>query len=321
MKKFIKAVWLPTFLLALFGPFLIPVTSSGTQTKEQAAESLWDGQSQWIELAGHEVHYIATGNPTSDRLIILMHGFGASAFSYKEVMKPLSEHGYVIAYDRAAFGFTERPTEWATNPYGSAGQLQVLDELIDTFGRDKDVYLVGHSAGGSLAAGYAVENQNKLTGLVLFAPAVLTSGGAPAWLNWILALPQINHVGPLLVSTIATSGLDILYTSYYDRNDVIQATLDGYTAPLKIEGWEQAFWEFNLAPRDTSVSSKLGLITIPTLVITGDTDRIVATADSIKVSKLIPSAQLTVIPQAGHLPNEEKPGEFAQSVIEFITQS
>lgn len=321
MKKLLKRLGLVLLAVLLIGPFLIPVNTSGTLTKEEAAKTVWGEKSNWVELAGHEVHYVTAGDPNSNRLIVLLHGFGASAFSYKQVLETLSELGYVIAYDRAAFGFTERPTKWELNPYGTPGQLQVLDELVEKFRKNKKVYLVGHSAGGSIAASYTIDNQDKLSGVVLFAPAVLTSGGAPSWLNWIFSIPQINHVGPKLVTTIATSGLNILYSSYYDESKVTQDTLAGYTAPLKIVGWEKAFWEFNKASRDTSVSDRLAEISIPTLVITGDTDRIVSPQDSEKVSRLISGSQLVVIPQTGHLPNEEKPTEFAKAITEFILKN
>ena len=321
MRKTLKRVSIALAAVLLIGPFFIPVNTSGTLTKEEAAKALWGAKSNWIELAGHEVHYVTAGDPNSDRLIVLLHGFGASAFSYKEVLEPLSELGYVIAYDRAAFGFTERPTKWELNPYGTAGQLQVLDGVIEEFGQNKNVYLVGHSAGGSIAASYAIENQQKLAGVVLFAPAVLTSGGAPSWLNWIFSIPQINHIGPKLVSTIATSGLDILYSSYFDQTKVTQETLNGYTAPLKIAGWEKAFWEFNKAPRDNSVGDRLAEIAIPTLVITGDSDKIVKTENSIKVRQFISGSELVVIPQTGHLPNEEKPAEFAAAIMKFVLEN
>ena len=306
--------------MLLVGPFLIPVSTTGIYTKEQAAENLWGGKSNFVELAGHEVHYVTSGDPESERLIVLLHGFGASAFSYKDVIGPLGELGYVIAYDRAAFGFTERPTSWETNPYGIDGQLQVLDELIATFGTNKEVFVLGHSAGGNIAAAYAVDNQEKLAGVILFAPAVLTTGGAPSFLNFIFEIPQFNHVGPLLVSTIATSGLDILYESYYDQDLITDEVLAGYTAPLKVAGWEKAFWEFNKAPRNSGVGARLEELKIPTLVITGDSDTIVPTYDSVMVSERIENSKLVKISQTGHLPNEEKPEEFASAVIQFIAE-
>ena len=321
MKKFLKRAGLGLLALLLIGPFLVPVNTSGTLTKEQAAEELWGGSSQWVELAGHEVHYVEAGDPDSERLVVLLHGFGASAYSYKDVLEPLAELGHVIAYDRAAFGFTERPTTWDLNPYGAQAQLQVLDELIAMFGANKEVYVVGHSAGGNLAAAYTIDNQDKLAASVLFAPAVLTSGGGPSWLNWIFDIPQINHIGPLLVSSIATSGLDLLYRSYDDPDSVTEQTLAGYTQPLKVIGWEKAFWEFNKAPRNTGAGERLAEIRIPTLVITGDNDLVVATADSVTVAGIIPGAELVVIPQTGHLPNEESPAEFAKAVVDFTKRN
>jgi pimeloyl-ACP methyl ester carboxylesterase len=314
----LKKAALGIVAILLVGPFLVPVSSSGTLTKEAAAATVWGNESEWVELAGHEVHYVTAGDKASDRLIILMHGFGASALSYRDVMEPLSKLGYVIAYDRAAFGFTERPTEWQVNPYGIEGQLQVIDDLISKFGQNKEVFLLGHSAGGSIAASYAVDNQDRLDGLILFAPAVLTSGGSPSWLNWVYSVPQLDHLGPLLVSTIATNGLDLLYTSYFDESKVTDEILAGYTSPLKIEGWEQAFWEFNRAPRDSDISKRLSEITSPTLVITGDTDKVVTAADSINVSQIIKNSELVIIKNAGHLPNEESPVEFAEAVSSFI---
>jgi pimeloyl-ACP methyl ester carboxylesterase len=109
-----------------------------------------------------------------------------------------------------------------------------------------------------------------------------------------------------------------LYQSYYNQDLITDETLAGYTAPLKIIGWERAFWEFNKSPRNTGVGERLSQINLPTLVITGDTDTIVDTADSVLVSETIPNAELVIIPKTGHLPNEESPDAFAEAAIEFI---
>ena len=308
-------------VVLLVGPFLIPVNSSGTLTKEEAAAEIWGSESKFVELAGQEVHYVTAGDPSSSRLIVLLHGFGASAFSYKEVLQPLGEIGYVIAYDRTGFGFTDRPTSWSgENPYGIQGQIALLDELVTEFGANKEVVILGHSAGGNVAATYAEAYPDKVQKLILFAPAVGFAGAPGAGFNWIFNIPQIDHLGPLLVSTIATSGLDLLYESYVDDSKITDAVLAGYTAPLKVKGWEKAFWLFNKAPRTANVGERIEDLTMPTLVITGDADTVVPTADSVVLADRIPNAKLVKIAQTGHLPNEEKPAEFASEVIRFIEE-
>lgn len=321
MKRRTKVILISILGLLVVGPFLIPVNTSGTLSYKEAAEKSWDGKSEYVELLDHEVHFVRNGDPNADRLIILLHGFGASALSYQPVLAELGKLGEVIAYDRAAFGFTERPTNWSINPYGTSGQIQVLDQLIQRFGEGKEVYVLGHSAGGAIAAAYAIEHPDSLAGLILFAPAVYAAGGIPAGLGWLLDVPQIDHLGPLLVSTIASSGQQLIYASYVDQTKVTDQVLAGYTAPLEITGWEQGFWQFTKADRDTTIGDRLSQITTPTLVVTGDSDQVVSTEDSKRAASAIPGAQLEIIKNSGHLANEEKPGDFAQVVSSFITNN
>jgi pimeloyl-ACP methyl ester carboxylesterase len=319
MKRRTKIVLGSILGLLLIGPFLIPVNSSGTLSNTEAAAQVFGDRSKFVEVAGHDVHYLTAGDPSSDRLILLLHGFGANVSTWDLVLDELGAAGYVVAYDRAAFGFTERPTSWSgTNPYSAAGQLEVIQGMIDEFGQGKDIVILGHSAGGNLAAAFAAANPEIVDELVLLDPAIYTTGGGPQWLNWIYDIPQLDHVGPALVSTIATSGLDLLNESYYDKSLVTDELKAKYTAPLKIAGWEKAFWNFNKAPRNTQVDKNLSAITMPTLVITGDNDTVVATADSVRLASELPNAQLVVIKNCGHLPNEEKPQEFLTAVAAFL---
>ena len=319
MKRRTKIVLASILSLLLVGPFLIPVNSSGTLTNVEAATAQFGDKSKFIEVVGHDVHYLTAGDPSSDKLILLLHGFGANVSTWDLVLDELGAAGFVVAYDRAAFGFTERPETWSgTNPYSSAGQLEVIQALVDEFGAGKEVVILGHSAGGNLAAAFAAANPESVDELILLAPAVYSTGGGPSWLNWIYDIPQLNHVGPALVSSIATSGLDLLQESYYDKSLVTEELTAKYTAPLKIVGWEKAFWNYNKAPRTTGVDQKLALLTVPTLVITGDTDEVVATADSIRLAGELPNAQLVVIENCGHLPNEEKSQEVLTAVAGFL---
>jgi pimeloyl-ACP methyl ester carboxylesterase len=304
--------------LILVVPFLIPVQTTGTATyKEVAGEGATFASAQGIEIYYEKTDFVCQeGKDCSNPpVIFLLHGFGANTFSFREVTEPLSQLGDVIAYDRPGFGLSERPTSWeGENPYGSIGQDLILDELITEFASGRDVILVGHSAGGTLAAQYVVDNKDAVQGLILISPAILSTGGSPSWLNWVFSIPQLDHLGPLLVSSIASSGMDLLNESWYNKDLITEEVKAGYREPLSVIGWEEGFWEFNRAPRAFDVKDRLDEITVPTLLITGDTDTVVATADTVKLAEMIKDSVLFVIPKSGHLAQEETPEDTMKAI-------
>ena len=304
--------------LILVVPFLIPVQTSGTATyKEVAGEGATFASAQGIDIYYEKTDFVCQeGKDCSNPpVIFVMHGFGANTFSFREVTEPLSQLGDVIAYDRPGFGLSERPTSWeGENPYGSIGQDLILDQLITEFASGRDVILVGHSAGGTLAAQYVVDNKDAIQGLILISPAILSTGGSPSWLNWVFSIPQLDHLGPLLVSSIASSGMDLLNESWYNKDLITEEVKAGYREPLSVIGWEEGFWEFNRAPRAFDVKDRLDEITVPTLLITGDTDTVVATADTEALANMINDSVLFVIPQSGHLAQEETPADTMKAI-------
>jgi pimeloyl-ACP methyl ester carboxylesterase len=221
----------------------------------------------------------------------------------------------VIAYDRPGFGFTQRPTEWGqVNPYGFEGNFLLLDSIIEKYATSNQVILVGHSAGGQLAAEYARLNPNKVSGLVLVDPAILTTGQSPSWLNWILNIPQVDRIGPLLVKSISESGNDLLRQSFYDPESVTQEVFEGYNKVLQVKEWERAFWNFTKAPRDNDLVANLESVTQPILLITGERDTVVPTSDTVKLADIFPNSSLEIIKKSAHLPQEEQPQDFMTAI-------
>jgi len=319
--KILSRVLLGLLVAALIVPFLIPVETSGTKTYQEAAGSGANfAKALGIDVFTDVTEFDCQQDSDCDNppVFILLHGFGANTFSYRLVTEPLSAYGDVIAYDRPGFGFTQRPTSWeGENPYGSLGNDLILDELIAEYASDREVFLVGHSAGGTQAAQYVVDNPGVVSGLILISPAILTTGGSPSGFNWIFSIPQLDHLGPLLVSSIASSGMDLLDRSWFDKSKITDEIKTGYRAPLDIIGWEEGFWEFNRAPRTFNVKDRLSEIKIPTVLITGDTDVVVATADTEALATMIEGSSLVVIPKSGHLAQEETPVETMKAIDDY----
>ena len=273
-----------------------------------------------VLLRGYDVNYIER-NPRGSRLIVLLHGFGASTYSWLPVMDGLAEFGHVVAYDRPGFGQTERPMTWlGTNPYSIAGQVQLLDAIITHFGEEREVVLVGHSAGGQLAAHYLFNGAKKVSHLVLESPAILTAG-PPRLVSVFLRLPIFRKLGPRLVGGFAKVGQKILFDSFYDKSKLTESVINGYERPMDNTDWKEGFWEFLKADKHTDVAKRLGQIAVPTFVITGQFDTIVKVEDSMRVAERIPGHKIYLVPAAGHLSHEEQPQDFLRVVGNWLRKS
>ena len=302
----------------LIVPLLYPVAPlTGTVPERELA----DPDSHFADVNGLTVYYKEMGQ--GEPVIIFLHGFGASEYSWREVMEPLSRSGRVIAYDRPAFGLTNRPMDgnWTgTNPYSVQGNVELLDGLMDELGVEKAI-IVGNSAGGEVAVAYAIEHPERVQGLVLADPAV-GGGGHGGWLpQWalpVMALPQMRHIAPLLVRTIADEmGNDSIRMVWHDPSRITPEVYEGYRKPLRSDNWDKALYEFTIAGNPVSYSEQLADLKMPVLVVTGDDDRIVPTAESIQLSREIPGSELVVLKDCGHVPQEECPDQFTTSIQAF----
>jgi len=303
-------------VVVLVGPFLIPVPElEGLSTEQELA----DADSNFIDINNVTVHYKDTG--AGDLTFILLHGFGASAFSWHVVMQPFSAYGRVIAYDRPAFGLTERPMpgEWTgESPYSTVANVELLLGLMDALNVNQAI-LVGNSAGGSVSVAFALKYPERVRALILVDPALGEFGGRfPAWVLPLMAAPQMRHVGPLLVRSIAQTGNDTILQAWHDPNLVTTETIEGYRKPLKTYNWDRALYEFTIASRPLGLNARFTELKMPVIVIAGDDDRIIPTEYSVQASKDIPGSQLVILPACGHVPHEECPVAFMKAVTGFL---
>ncbi|MCX6026125.1 MAG: alpha/beta hydrolase [Chloroflexi bacterium] len=267
---------------------------------------------------GLQVHYKETGG--GPRALVLLHGFGASLFSWHAVMQPLAQYGRVVAYDRPAFGLTSRPMpgEWqGENPYPAQAQAKMLLAFMDALGIRQAV-LVGNSAGGAIALLAALDAPDRVSGLVLVDAAVYEAGGAPRALLPFLSMPQMRHLGTLVARTFIARGDGLIRLAWHNPTCVTAETLAGYRKPLQVENWDRALWELTASPRPLDLAKRLDEVHQPTLVITGDDDHIVAPENSLRLARELPAAQLVVLPYCGHVPHEECPAGFLEAVGRFV---
>jgi len=323
MKRWVPIVLIiiiVLLLILLVIPLLIPVPPlEGTVPPEQLA----DPDSRFVDVNGLRVHYKIAGQ--GEPALVLLHGFGASVFSWREVMEPLaeslaSEISTVIAFDRPAFGLTERPLpgQWeGESPYGAEAQVELTVGLLDALGVEQAI-LVGNSAGGTIAMLTALTYPQRVQALVLVDAAVYAHGGLPSLVRLLASTPQMQRIGPLVARRIRGWGIDFARSAWHDPSKMTAEVWEGYLKPLQAENWDRALWELTRSSDSHNLDERLAEIRMPCLVITGDDDRIVPMEQSIRLADELPDAELVVIPDCGHIPHEECPEPFLQAVTDFL---
>lgn len=304
-------------LLVIMALYLIPVPPVGVPVDELAYEN-----SRFVVVNGIRIHYVDKGN--GDHLIVLLHGFGASVFSWREVIDDLSMHGRVVAFDRPGFGLTERVEPWKTdvNPYHVDGAVEVTCEFIKTVqAGEQRVVLIGHSAGGGIALLVALRCDLPITGLVLVAPS-WKPYSKPLYERMLFELPFVDKYGPLIVRLMIGQLEQTLIRAWYNKTKLTQEVIEGYKYPLKARDWDKGLYWLIKYREFPYISSELEHIRVPVLIVHGKQDEIVPVDHSIELYSLLRASthvELEIIDECGHLPHEEQSEVFVQLVSTFLT--
>ncbi len=313
MLRVLGCIALGLVVLITAGPFLVPVPPL------EDAVPPWElavPQSRFSQVNDIVVHYISEGR--GEPTFMMLHGFGGSVFSWRELMQPLGQQGTAVAFDRPPFGLSERPLYWhGPNPYTTESQVRLTVELMDALGIDKAV-LLGHSAGGSVALRLAQEHPDLVHALVLVSPGVGPAASLPPLARHVLGTPQVRRLAPLFLRGVRDDFADMLRQAWHDPDRVTHEIITGYERPFAAENWDRALWELFLAAGPTGVEDRLHEVELPVLVITGEDDRIIAPALSAALAAELPQSELLVIPDCGHVAHEEHPYLVLAAVEEFL---
>ncbi len=284
-----------------------------------APQPLADADSRFIDVDGLRTHYKRAGQ--GEPVLVLVHGSFLSLFSWRKVWEPLTHLGTVIAFDRPAFGLTERPlvVDAAHSPYSPEGQADFIVALLDKLNVERAV-LVGSSAGGTTAMLAALRHPSRVQALVL-VDAMVYSGYAvsefPRWLRPVLRAlrPVLTAQVRLMISLLFPK---VVRSFWHDPARLSPEELARSRELLHVGPWARATWELIQASHALHLEQQLTQLTMPVLVITGEHDRTVPTEQSIRLAEALPAANLVVVPDSGHLPHEEAPEAFVQAVREFV---
>ena len=261
--------------------------------------------SRFVEAGGLSWHVQEMGQgPT----LLLLHGTGASAHSWRDLLPLLARDFHLVAPDLPGHGFTEAPER---DRLSLPAMARGLTALIGKLGVEPEG-IVGHSAGAAIAM------QMVLTGAV--APSCLIS------LNGAL-LPFKGVASQLFPSVARLLALNPLVPRLFawraGSTEAVTQLLEGMGSRLDARG--QALYQ-RLFSNRVHVASTLGMMAnwdlealgrsfgrldLPVLLVVGAGDRAVPPSDARAVAQRLPDARIETLPGAGHLIHEEKPGDIA----------
>lgn len=268
-----------------------------------------------VDLGAVSLQVAETGE--GGRPVLLVHGFTADNSEVAGVLDPLADRGWhAVAPDLRGHGRSDHPTD----PDNYSFELMASDvlALADDLGWDRFA-LVGHSMGGAVAQLVALDRPERLTALVLAS----TFHGPVAGITM-----ELVELGRWVVRESGMTGLaDALAARRAENPDSIaaferlQEVLPGYAeqSRARLEATSPDMW-MALAPRFVAQEDRLdrlAKVDVPTAVIVGELDSTMLD-DCRRLAATIPGAALTVIPDAGHVPQLEQPDAWWDTLSGFL---
>ena len=268
--------------------------------------------SRFTEVDGVRVHYQEAGQSDAPAMI-LIHGFAASNLVWSKVLLEIAENGFrVIAPDLLGYGYSDKPRQF---DYTILRQAEMVVSLMKQLGIERGV-VVGSSYGGAIAATIALDHPELVEKLILIG-AVTNNKPTRYLLMRLFGSPIIGDIlSPLVVGS--RSLLRLRMKRVYDRHswELDERRVDARHLPLRTRGAHRAVIRTVRRWDAERISREAHLITQPTLVLWGDTDREVPLGDGKRLHEEIPNSRLIVFQACGHLPHEEYP----QAVIKVISE-
>ena len=232
--------------------------------------------------------------------VLLLHGGGGpqSVASFAELLAQRAP-ARVITPVHPGFGGTERPDELKTIGQLAELYLSLLEEL-DL----REVIVIGNSLGGWIAAEMASLGSTDRLGRVVLVDAVgIEVPGHPVVDFFSLTMPEVFE------------------RSYYEpAKFAIDPTTLPPAAQQAMLGNRQALAVYagDTSMMDPGLTRRLGRVTVPSLVVWGESDRIADPAYGRAFADAIPDAEFELLSETGHMPQLETPEKLLAAITSFV---
>jgi len=252
-------------------------------------------------------------------VFVLLHGYAATSYSWRHWAPRLAERGRVFLVDLKGFGDAPKPDDGRYSPADQAGFVVAFmkEQALE------NVTLIGHSMGGGIALLTVLElldaGDPRIQRLILVAAAALRQR-LPPFVALArrprLSTSMLRLIGAELVVRVA------LRQCVYARKSVGADQVTEYARALATKDGIRAALDVGrqiLPANIDEITRRYPEITVPTLLLWGDHDRVIPLWVGEKLAETLPSARLEVLERCGHMPPEELPDESWGAVERFLS--
>ena len=256
--------------------------------QNQGAKIYWDEQGQ--------------GAP-----VLLIMGLGLTSDMWHRTRPVLARSYRTLALDNRGVGRSDVPA----GPYSIALMASDAAAVLDAAGMET-AHVFGVSMGGMIAQEFALQYPGRVRSLILGC----TAAGGPTAVRAEPAVLELLTTRAAMTPEEFTQAVQPFIHDPSAAQERIEEDLrirrqwypstDGYVAQLQgILAWE--------------AYSRLEQIAAPTLVIHGETDRLIPVENACLIAERIPGAKLVTIPHASHIFTTDQPEASHRAILDFLS--
>ena len=273
----------------------------------------WRQQMHRVELPGASVNYVEIGEGEP---IVFVHGISGSWQNWLENLPHFGRGRRAIALDLPGFGASPMPS-W---PIDMPAYGRLLHDFCEKLGIE-GATVVGNSMGGFIAVEAVTAAPGHFERLVLVSAAGIINTWNPeeralatAW-AWKVFGPQYHRRSRFIVARPRARELVFRPFVRYParlREDLLLEQIES--------GLKQAdgFGEALHAVIRHDIRERLAEIGIPTMVLWGQSDRVIPMAAALSYHRRIPHSRLEIFERTGHVPQLERPARFNAVLDDFL---
>ncbi len=307
--------WFGLFLLALFILFSLAPYLLSEGEAAVSREDLFFSNSAFVEIEGIELHYRKwRGDNGTGKNVLLVHGLGASTFTWRYTAPVLEEKGMrVVAVDLPGFGLSER-RPGLDHSAGARGELLWI--MLEQQFPGRQWHLVGHSMGGATVTAMALQNPEQIESLTLAAGALIPPDPSPfkQLLKYPPAAKWVRVLGSRLIAdeSRVEEALALAYGHQPSEHE-----LSGYYLPLNIENTATT-WLDLIKAESEPLLDQLPWLDLPVLCIWGENDHLIPLEQGREIDRLLPDSYFIIMDGEGHCPMETAPDRFDRKLADFL---